>query len=188
MSVGVRGTSTSNEGASRPRHGTTENQPAPAGGSAQNITRDTSDRCPGNLAASDDQTRALEISPPRTVDTVRHGSASPTRTSRPDAIFSPIHRAARPRAGPAPMRCPPASPTPTAPARPYALTLCPNERLREHGKQRATLSLQLHAKLKQRGLPIDGVEIQSHANMLSFPSHTSHASTSIRSPPIPPGR
>ena len=48
-----------------------------------------------------------------------------------------------------------------------------NEQLWDYAGPRAQLFLQLLADLKRRGVPIDGIGIQGHVNMLPLPSHAS---------------
>jgi endo-1,4-beta-xylanase len=54
-----------------------------------------------------------------------------------------------------------------------AVALYLNEQLWDYDGPRAQLFLQLLADLKQCGVPIDGVGIQGHVNMLPLPSHAS---------------
>lgn len=54
-----------------------------------------------------------------------------------------------------------------------AVALYLNEQLWDYDGPRAKRFLLLLAELKQRGVPIDGVGIQGHVNMLPLPSHAS---------------
>ena len=140
VSVGVRGTFTSHAGTSRTRHGTAKSQPAPC-------RRECVKHHAGHIGPLSwkfsggwkSNTRALGLFTNRAVDTVRHGSASPSRPLQPAAGFPNTPRCAttsRPGSDALPTCLADANCAREAIRAP---TLHLNEQLREYDESDATL-------------------------------------------------